>query len=78
MKWVVSIESDESIPREGLKGNARSSSRKEEFLSINLGADLKGRLAKVTDRCRHLPFCLRLPIQWLNECLNKADWKYLR
>ena len=35
-------------------------------------------LADVADRCGHLPLRLRLLIQWLNECLNKADWKDLR
>ena len=58
--------------------DARHASREEEFFRINPGADPKGRLANVADRCRQLPFCPRFPIQWLNECLNKADWKDLR
>ena len=58
--------------------DARSVGREEEFFSINLGVDLKGRLADVADHYKHLPFRLRLPVQWLNVCLSKADWKDLR
>ena len=79
-KRAVSVESDESIPKEGLMADARRAGVEEKFQ----GADLTVRLANVTDCCRQLPLCLRLrlclrlPIQWLNECLNKADWKDLR
>ena len=75
-KWVVSVESDESIPREGLMADIRCVGREEEFFNINPGADPEGRLADVADRCRHLP--LHLLVQWLNECLSKANWKDLR
>ena len=77
-KWVVSIKSDESIPGEGFMADARCTGRKEEFFKINLGANPKGQLADVVDHCRQLPLHLRLPIQWLNECLSKVDWKDLR
>ena len=46
------------------------------FFRINLGADSMGQLANVADHCRKLLLCLL--VQWLNECLSKADWKYLR
>ena len=58
--------------------DVRRASRDEEFFSINLGVDVKGRLADVVDRCKHLPLRLCLIVQWLNECLNKADWNDLR
>ena len=45
---------------------------------MNSGADPKGRLADVVDCCRHVLLHLCLPIQWLNECLSKADWKDMR
>ena len=45
----MSIESDESIPREGLMADARHINRKEEFFRINPGTDLKGRLIDVAD-----------------------------
>ena len=65
-KRVISIESNESIPREGLMADARHAGHEEEFFSINLGADLRGRLADIADHCKQLPLHLRLPIQWLN------------
>ena len=68
----MSAESDESIHREGL-ANARRAGREEEFFRINPDADPKGQLADVADHCRQLPIHLHLPIQWLNECLTKAD-----
>ena len=57
--------------------DARRGGREEEFFSINPGADLEGWLMDVADHCKHLPLHLHLPIQWLNECLNKVDWKDL-
>ena len=77
-KRTVSFESDESIPGEGLMADARRAGYGEEFFNINLGANMKGWLADVADHRRHLPLCLDLPVQWLNECLSKADWKDLR
>ena len=74
----MSIESDESIPGESLMVDARLIGRKEEFFSINLDADPKDQLADVEDYCRHLPLRLHLLVQWLNECLSKADWKDLK
>ena len=38
----MSVESDESIPGEGLMGDARRVGRAEEFFSINSGADSMG------------------------------------
>ena len=58
--------------------DARRIGRREEFFRINSSADMTGQLVDVVDRCRQLPLRLRLPVQWLNECLRKADWKYLR
>ena len=77
-KWAVSVKSDESIPGEGLMADARHASHEEEFFRINPGADPMGQLADVTDHCRQLLLHLRLPAQWLNECLSKPVWKYLR
>ena len=72
-KWVVSVKSDESIPEEGLMADARCAGHEEELFNIKLGYNPKGRLADVADCCRHLLLHLRLPVHWLNECLNKAD-----
>ena len=58
--------------------DARRVGCKEELFRINQGDDLTGRLADVANHCRQLPLYLRLPVQWLNECLNKAEWKELR
>ena len=77
-KGFHSVESDESIPGEGLMVDARRASREEEFFRINQGADPTGQLLDVTDHCRQLPLHLRLPVQWLNECLDKVNWKDLR
>ena len=74
----MSIKSNESIPSEGLMADARRAGREVEFFRINPSADPKGRLVDVVNRCRHLPLHLRLPVQWLNECLSKVDWKDLR
>ena len=43
--------------------DARSVGREEEFFSINLGADLKGRLADVADHYKHLPLRLHPHVQ---------------
>ena len=74
----MSIKSDESILEEGPMADARHTGHEEEFFSFNLGADSKGWLTDIADRCKHLPFRLRLLVQWLNECLSKADWKDMR
>ena len=74
----MSAESDESIPREGHMADARCARHEEEFFRINPGVDPKGQLTNVTNCCRQLPLHLRLPVQWLNECLTKIDWKDLR
>ena len=58
--------------------DARCAGCEEEFFRINPRVDPKGRLADVTDRYRQLPLRLCLPVQWLNECPNKADRKDLR
>ena len=44
-KRVISIESDEFIPGEGLMADARCAGREEEFFRINRDADPSGRLA---------------------------------
>ena len=64
-RLVVSIESNESIPGEGLMADARHAGREEEFFIINPGADLMIQLVDVVDHCRQLPLRLRLclPIQ---------------
>ena len=69
-KRAMSIESDKSIPREGLMTNSRRAGREEEFFKIKLSADSTGRLADVENRCRQPPLCHCLPVQWLNECLS--------
>ena len=74
----MSVESDDFVFGESLKVDARRASHKGECFRINPGADPTGRLTDVADRCRQLPNCLHLPVQWLNECLSKADWKELR
>ena len=56
---------------------ARHTSRKEAFFRINLDLNLTSRLVDVSDQCRQLLLHLRFPIQWLNECLSKANWKEL-
>ena len=61
-KRAVSVENDESIPREGFMANARCTGHKEKFFSINPDAYLNGWLADVADRCRQLPFRLYLPV----------------
>ena len=40
MKRVMSIESDVSIPKEGLMADTKCAGRKEEFFRIKLGANL--------------------------------------
>ena len=77
-KLAVSIERDESIPGEGLMADARRVGHGEEFFRINPCADPMGWLTDVADHCRQLPLHLRLFVQWLNECLSKANWKELR
>ena len=51
-KRVVSIESDEFVPKEGLMADARSVGRKEKFFKINPSANPKARLLDVADCCR--------------------------
>ena len=75
-KRVVSTESNKSIPSEGLMVDGRCASHGELFFRINLCTDPMSRLADVMDRCRQFP--LHLSIQWLDECLSKADWRDLR
>ena len=77
-KRAMSIESKESILGVGPIADARHAGHEKEFFRINSGADPTGRLVDVADRCRQLPFHLHLPVQWLNECLSKADWKELK
>ena len=79
-KWkrVVSVESKEFVPDEGLKVDARRVGLEDEFFIINPNADPTGQLADVADHCQQPPLHFRLPVQWLNECLNKAYWKELR
>ena len=69
----MSVKSDESVLGECLMVDVRRASSEEEFLRINLGADPTVYLADVTDCCRQLLLHLRLPVQWLNEFLSKAD-----
>ena len=45
----MNVESDESIPREGLMADARRAGHEEEFFNINMGVDPKGRLTDVAD-----------------------------
>ena len=70
-KQNVSVERDSSIPREGLMADAKCTGREVEFFIIDSGADPMGRLADVSNCCKQHPLHLRLPIQWLNECLSK-------
>ena len=51
-KHVVSIESDEFVPDEGLMADVRRIGREKEFFRINLSANPKGRLLDVADHCR--------------------------
>ena len=74
----MNIDSDEFVPEEFLMADARHAGHEEEFFRINPAANPTSRLADVADRCRHLPLHLHLPVQWLNECLSKADWRELR
>ena len=74
----MSIESDESISGEVLMADMTRAGREDEFFSIDPGADLEGQLTDVVNRCRHLPLHLHFPIQWMNECLSKADLKDMR
>ena len=77
-KWAISVERDESVLGEGLMADARRAGREEESFRINSSPDSTGRLADVADNCRQLPLHLHHPVQWLNECLGKADYKELR
>ena len=72
-KQVVSVESDESVPGKGLMVDTKHAGREEELFRINLGAEPTGRLTDVISCCRQLSLRLRLPVKWLNKCLNKAD-----
>ena len=74
----MSTENDKFVPKEGLMVNARYSSCEKEFFRINPGVDMTSRFVDVVDRCKQLPFRLYLPVEWLNECLSKDDWKELR
>ena len=67
-----------SLSLVGLMVDARCAGYEEEFFRINPGVDPTCQVADVADRCRQLPLHLRLSVQWLNECLSKADWKDLR
>ena len=58
--------------------DARRAGREEEFFRINSNANPTGQLTDVANHCRQLPLCLYLLVQWLYECLNKADLKELR
>ena len=49
-----------------------------EFFNINPSATQKGRIANLEDYTDGLPICLCLPLQWLNECLDRDKWKDLR
>ena len=77
-KRAMSVDSDNSILREGLMANARRTGHEKEFFRINLGVDPTSQLADVADHCRQLPICLLLSVKLLNECLSKFDWKELR
>ena len=58
----------------------RCASREVEFFIINQDDDSIGQLADLVDHCSQLSLRLHLCllVQWLNECLSKADWKELR
>ena len=77
-KWVVSVDNNECIPEEGLMVDARRIGHEDELFRINPNVDSASWLTDVTDRCRQQPLRHRFPVQWLNECLRKADWKELR
>ena len=49
-----------------------------EFYNINLNFAPEGRVANLEEYTNHLPIRLRLPIQWLNECLGRDEWRDLR
>ena len=74
----MSVESDESIPREGLIADTRHAGREEELFRINPSTNPTGRLADVADHCRQLHLHLCLLVYWLNECFSKANWEELR
>ena len=52
----MSVESDESIPEEGLMTDAKHAGREEEFFRINPGADPTGQLADDTVIVDNFPF----------------------
>ena len=68
----MSSENNESETQgEGLMANARRVGHTGEFFNINLNATPDGRIANLKDYTSHLPIRLCLPLQWLNECLDK-------
>ena len=75
----MSSESNESEAQgEGLMGDARRVVHVGEFCNINPNTASEGRVANLEEYIDRLPICLRLPLQWLNECLGGDKWSDLR
>ena len=49
-----------------------------EFYNINPNVVPEGRVANLEEYTDCFPIRLCLPLQWLNECLGRDEWKDLR
>ena len=58
--------------------NAKHVELSDKFISINPDASQQGRVPNIEDhfRCRLHRLCISL--QWMNESINKDNWKSLR
>ena len=78
-KQAVSSENNEfETQGEGLMADARQDGHIGEFFNINPDATPEGRIANLEDYTDRLFIHLRLSFQWLNECLDRDEWKDLR
>ena len=62
----------------GLMADVRCAKLPEKFIKINLDTSQQGRVPNIEDHFGCLPHHLYVPLQWMNECLNKEDNKNLR
>ena len=77
-KWNAGSENKEfETLGEGLMANARRAGHVGEFYNINPNATPEGRIVNLEEYIDHLLIRLCLPLQWLNECLGRDEWRDL-
>ena len=75
---MINENNEPEAQREGLMADARRVGHVGEFFNINPNATPEGRVSNLEEYTDRLPIRFRLPLQWLNECLGRDEWKDLR